>query len=83
MLAYGSGAIRTSAAMPIDTLIPGYGTDQAVEPAEATIRQNVQLAGTSALKPEADVKQWGLWSVMAAGALMLGMMAARLLRKQF
>ena len=83
MLAYGSGAIRTSAAMPIDTLIPGYGTDQAVEPAEATIGQNVQLAGTSALKPEADVKQWGLWGVMAAGALMLGMMAARLLRKQF
>lgn len=82
MLAYGSGAVTTPTAMPIDTLIPGYGTDKAIEPATATAGQNVQLAGPSALKPEADMKQWGLWSVMAAGALMLGMMAARLLRRQ-
>lgn len=82
MLAYGSGAVTAPTAMPIATLIPGYGTDKAIEPATATTGQNVQLAGPPALKPAADMKHWGLWSVMAAGALMLGMMAARLLRRQ-
>ena len=81
MLAYGSGSVQTSGALPIATLIPGYGTDKAVEPAMATTSTNVQLAGPQALKPTADVRQWGLWGVMAAGAMVLGLMAARLLRQ--
>lgn len=81
MLAYGSGSVQTSGALPIATLIPGYGTDKAVEPAIATTSTNVQLAGPQALKPAADVRQWGLWGVMAAGAMVLGLMAARLLRQ--
>lgn len=82
MLAYGSGTVQTSGALPIATLIPGYGADNAVEPAMATAGTNVQLAGPQALKPTADMRQWGLWGVMAAGALVLGLMAARLLRQQ-
>ena len=81
MLAYGSGTVQTSGALPIATLIPGYGTDKAVTPAIATAGTNVQLAGPQALKPAADLRQWGLWGVMAAGALVLGLMAARLLRQ--
>jgi len=81
MLAYGSGSVQTSGALPIATLIPGYGTDNAVEPAIAIAGRNVQLAGPQALKPAADIRQWGLWGVMAAGALVLGLMAARLLRQ--
>jgi len=81
MLAYGSGSVQTSGALPIATLIPGYGTDKAVEPAIATAGTNVQLAGPQALKPTADLRQWGLWAVMGAGALALGLMASRLLRQ--
>lgn len=81
MLAYGSGSVQTSGALPIATLIPGHGTDKAVEPAIATAGTNVQLAGPQALKPTADLRQWGLWGVMGAGALALGLMASRLLRQ--
>lgn len=81
MLAYGSGSVQTSGALPIATLIPGYGTDKAVEPAIATAGTNVQLAGPQALKPTTDLRQWGLWGVMGAGALALGLMASRLLRQ--
>jgi len=81
MLAYGSGSVQTSGTLPIATLIPGYGTDKAVEPAVATAGTNVQLAGPQALKPATDLRQWGLWGVMGAGALALGLMASRLLRQ--
>lgn len=81
MLAYGSGT-APPAALPIASLIPGHGTDRTVEPARAIAGQNVQLAGPAALEPQADVRQWGLWGVMGAGALVLGLMAARLLRQQ-
>jgi len=81
MLAYGSGSVKTPGAMPIATLVPGYGTDAAVEIAAATVGSNVKLAGSEALAPATDLRQWGLWGLMAAGALMLGVMASRLLRQ--
>jgi len=82
VLAYGSATVRANA-LPIQSLVPGYGTPAA--PAMATARPqstNVEaLGGAERLTRPVDAKRWALWSTLALGVIVLGWMAWRLARQ--
>jgi len=81
-LAYGN---RTAApgALPISTLVPGYGNDGAVPAGmgDARVGTLAELGGPDRLHEPPDVKRWILWASLALGAGVLGWMAWRLSRE--
>lgn len=94
-IAFGSARAEPSS-YRVDTLIPGYRTDQAIEPAKAQVQgpadatpiaiASVQgavrtIAGDAARKPSTPSKLWGLWASIIAGVAVLGWMAWKLARQ--
>lgn len=71
-----------SAALPLNTLIPGY------QPQRLQQLGRAELLAEAALTPsqpnaaaDGDWKRWGLWAVLLLGVGMLGWMAISLLRR--
>lgn len=94
-LAFGSAQAAPSS-YRVDTLIPGYRADQAIEPGKAQVQGHpsgqaiaiaaVQgpvrtVAGDAARAPSTPVKLWGLWTSIIAGVAVLAWMAWRLSRQ--
>ncbi|MFO1319460.1 MAG: DUF3999 domain-containing protein [Burkholderiales bacterium] len=79
VLAYGQAGAR-SAALPLNTLVPGLGTRAEVKPAVATVGSEVVAAGNAATAARPDYRKWGVWSAMILGALVIGAMALKLVR---
>jgi hypothetical protein len=80
-LAYGN-AQANAAALPIRTLVPGYESVSA-HPVfgAATVGEPAAPPALAALRAPIDVKRWLLWTTLALATLVLGWMAARLLRQ--
>ena len=78
-LAYGR-ADAESAAMPVDALIPGYGTPNAMTPKRAEPGDERTLAGETATREAPDYRRWGLWAVLVVGVLVLGGMGLKVAR---
>ena len=81
-IAYGSAtAVRT--ALPIATLVPGYGTASAppIERAAAQPGAAIALGGPDRLRKGIDGKRLLLWGTLALGVALLGWMAWRLSRQ--
>ena len=95
-LAYGNRGAQAGA-LPIESLIPGYGADAgaSVRAAKTGAQQivNVQttsagsqaaqkeLGGEARLQEQVDWKRWSLWGVLGLGVLVLGAMAWRLVKQ--
>ncbi len=79
-LAYGRSNVA-SVALPIATLIPGYGTDKALEPGPAQVSAEYTLAGARAIDVAPDYRRWALWAVLAVGVSVLGAMGLKLARE--
>ncbi len=78
-LAFGKGDARDGA-MPVASLIPGFGTPAALEPTPAAIGQIREHAGVAALKTPLPFGRWALWGLLGVGTAMLVSMAIRLAR---
>jgi hypothetical protein len=76
-LAYGNSKARAGS-LRIDTLVPGWRTDQEPQMSVASTGAAQTLAGEAAARPRADLKKWGLWSALLAGVAVLAWMAWRL-----
>lgn len=79
------GQARLPAAfLPVESLIPGFGTDRAPPLAEGRV---LPPAAGSTPPPRRDAPAWqdgrslGLWAVLVLGVALLGWMAAKLLRE--
>lgn len=93
-LAFGSARAEPSS-YRIDTLIPGYRSDQALEPgkaqaqgpamqpvASATVQGTVRtISGDAARAPSTPTRLWALWASIIGGVLVLGLMAWKLSRQ--
>jgi hypothetical protein len=79
-LAYGSHAAR-DAAFPMQSLLPGYGSERAFAVKPAKLGEPVALAGEKQLRAPVDYKRWVLWASLILGVAVLGAMAYRLLRQ--
>lgn len=92
-LAYGSRDAKPSV-YAIETLVPGYRADAVllakrasvadgqvvvIKPADADKPE--VLGGTDALAEKIDIKKWSLWGVLLFSVILLGWMAARLLKQ--
>jgi hypothetical protein len=78
-LAFGKGDARDGA-MPVASLIPGFGTPTALEPTRASLGQIREHAGVAALKTPLPFGRWALWGLLGLGTAMLVSMAIRLAR---
>jgi hypothetical protein len=80
-LAFGS--VRAgNAAAPIDALLAGLGTPDALaRPEPATLAEIRDLAGTSVLAPARPIRRIVLWSVLVAAVLALAALVARAARE--
>jgi hypothetical protein len=76
-LAYGNAKAQAGS-LRIDTLVPGWRTDQEPQMSVASTGAVQKLAGEAAARPRADLKKWGLWAALLAGVAVLGWMAWRL-----
>lgn len=76
-LAYGNSRAQAGS-LGIDTLVPGWRTDQEPKMSVASTGAAQTLAGEAAARPRADLKKWGLWSALIAGVAVLAWMAWRL-----
>lgn len=77
LLAYGNGQ-STLNALPIETLVPGWGSDKETPLALAGTGTQQALAGAAALQKPTDIRRLGLWAAMGAGVALLAWMAWRL-----
>src|SRR2546423_1248675 len=75
-LAYGS-ARASSAALPIETLVPGYNRSKSTPSSFALARAGAPNAtpSTDALATPIDTKRWLLWGSLVLAAGVLGWMA--------
>lgn len=76
-LAYGNARAQAGS-LGIDTLVPGWRTDQAPRMPVASTGAAQTLGGEAAAGPRADLKKWGLWSALLVGVAVLAWMAWRL-----
>ena len=76
-LAYGNSKAQAGS-LGIDTLVPGWRTDQEPKMSVASTGAAQTLAGEAAARPRADLKKWGLWTALLAGVAVLAWMAWRL-----
>ena len=79
-LAFGNSRAQRNA-LPIKTLVPNWGTDNAPSIALASTGSSETLAGPSATRKRIDPKQAGLWLALLAGVSVLGAMAWRIARQ--
>jgi hypothetical protein len=79
-IAYGS-ATATPSALPIATLVPGYGTKSAPAIGTATAKTGTALGGPEKLAKPIDGKRLLLWGTLVLAVVMLGWMAWRLSRQ--
>ena len=79
-LAYGS--VKTQpAAYPVETVVPGWRSDQQPTLARAELLPERLLGGTAALRTGTNYKVWGLWAALSIGVLLLAWMTWRLARQ--
>ncbi len=76
-IAYGSTKVQP-AAYPIDTVVPGWRSDQPQKLAHAQPLPERLLGGAAALHRPVNYRVFGLWSALVLGVLLLGWMAWRL-----
>jgi len=69
-----------AAAMPVDRLIPGYGSSKAPRIAEAALGMPVTQAGDASDTAAAASRKWILWIVLIGAVVAMGAMAFSLLR---
>jgi len=79
-LAYGNSRAQAGS-FRIDTLVPGWRTDQEPQMAVATTGAVQKLAGEAAALPRADLRKWGLWSALFVAVAVLAWMVWRLTRQ--
>ena len=76
-LAFGNAKAQAGS-LGIETLVPGWRTDQEPQMTVASTGSAQRLAGASAARERIDVKKWGLWAALLAGVAVLAWMAWRL-----
>ena len=76
-IAYGSSKVQP-AAYPIDTVVPGWRSDQPPKLAHAEPLPERLLGGAAALHRPVNYRVFGLWGALVLGVLLLGWMAWRL-----
>ncbi len=76
-LAYGNSKAQAGS-LGIETLVPGWRTDQEPRMPVASTGPVQQLAGEAAARQRIDVRKWGLWAALLAGVAVLAWMAWRL-----
>jgi uncharacterized protein DUF3999 len=76
-LAYGNSRAQAGS-FGIETLVPGWRTDQEPQMSVASTGPVQELAGESVARQRIDLKKWGLWSALLAGVAVLAWMAWRL-----
>lgn len=76
-LAYGNAQAQ-AAAYPIDSVVPGWRSDEPLRAAQARVGEPRAMAGPSALHARPDYKTWMLWAALAAGVAILAWMAWQL-----
>lgn len=76
-IAYGSSKVQ-AAAYPIETVVPGWRSDQRPKLVHAELLPERLLGGAAALHRPFNYRVWGLWSVLALGVVLLAWMAWRL-----
>jgi hypothetical protein len=79
-LAYGNSRAH-SGSLGIESLVPGWRTDQEPQMSVASTGPVQKLAGEAAARPRADLKKWALWSALLAGVAVLAWMAWRLTKQ--
>jgi hypothetical protein len=79
-LAYGNAKAQAGS-FGIDTLVPGWRTDQEPQMAVASTGTVQKLAGEAAALPRADLRKWGLWSALLVAVAVLAWMVWRLTRQ--
>jgi hypothetical protein len=79
VLAYGNPNLASSA-LPITSLVPGYGTAKDPLAAAGTVRPEAStaLGGAMRLRPAIDLRRATLWGVLLLGVIVLAWMAWRL-----
>jgi len=79
VLAYGNPNFGSSA-LPITSLVPGYGTEKDPLAAAGTARAEAStpIGGRARLRPAIDLRRATLWSVLFLGVIVLAWMAWRL-----
>jgi len=73
-LAYGNSKAQAGA-LAIETLVPGWRTDQEPKMSVAVTGAVQTLAGEAAARQRIDFKKWGLWAALVAGVAVLAWMA--------
>lgn len=76
-IAYGSSKVQP-AAYPIETVVPGWRSDQQPKLAHAELLPERLLGGAAALHRPFNYRVFSLWGALVLGALLLGWMAWRL-----
>ncbi len=76
-IAYGSSKVQ-AAAYPIETVVPGWRSDQRPKLAHAELLPERLLGGAAALHRPFNYRVWGLWGALTLGVLLLAWMAWRL-----
>jgi hypothetical protein len=79
-IAYGNRTVQ-SAAYPIATLIPGYGTDGELRAKLAVPGEQTVLGGAGQLRERVDHRKLLLWASLFLGVALLAWMAYRLSRQ--
>jgi len=79
-LAYGNSKAQAGS-LGIETVVPGWRTDQEPHMSVASTGPVQKLAGEAAARQRIDYKKWGLWAALLAGVAVLAWMALRLSRQ--
>jgi len=79
-LAFGNARAQASA-LPIVSVVPGYGTDKAPVLSDAELGARQVLAGDSAKAERVAPRTWALWAALGAGVALLAWMALSLVRQ--
>lgn len=79
-LAYGNARAQP-ATYSIDTVVPGWRSDEELKASPAQAGPERELAGSAALRPRIDYKTWALWASLLLGVALLAWMAWQLARQ--
>jgi hypothetical protein len=79
-LAYGK-AKADPMRVAIESIVPGYGTRNAMVPKPATAGVERVLAGEAAAQAAPDYRRWSLWAVLIVGVMVLAGMGLKLARE--